>query len=142
MKTRPTVAYVARPHSAGVKGKSKPARHSYSLVPAVLDLTSGVFPTGLVQHPTVDKVAEDFEPRTKVDAQINGLCVLTFFLFHTYCTSTAREAHSADDNPEEWRGATIGLQLIGQRLEEEKLIAMLGVIRDALASASHTHELR
>lgn len=41
-------------------------------------------------------------------------------------------ANVSDDHPEEWEDAPIGLQLIGQRLEEEKLIAMLGVIRDAL----------
>ena len=55
-------------------GRSKPARHSYSLVPAVLDLTSGVFPTGLVQDPEIDKVAMDFKPRTDIDEQINALC--------------------------------------------------------------------
>lgn len=43
---------------------------------------------------------------------------------------------SVDDDPEDWRNAPIGLQLIGQRLEEEKVIAMLSVIRDALSSPS------
>lgn len=38
-----------------------------------------------------------------------------------------------DDNPEIWRGAPIGLQLIAGRLEEEKMVGMLCVIRDALA---------
>jgi Asp-tRNA(Asn)/Glu-tRNA(Gln) amidotransferase A subunit family amidase len=39
-----------------------------------------------------------------------------------------------DDNPEQWAGAPIGLQIVGQRLEEEKVIGMLCRIRDALKS--------
>lgn len=110
-------------------GRSKPARHSYSLVPAVLDLTSGVFPTGLVQDPAIDKVVADFKPRTEIDEQINALCKFTF---HHTKRSISLTSY-LDDEPEDWRNAPIGLQLICQRLEEEKVIAMLGVIRDAFA---------
>lgn len=68
------MAYVARKHSAGMKGQSKPARHSYSLLPAVHDLTRGVFPTGLVQKPLIDTAELESRPRSEVDEQINALC--------------------------------------------------------------------
>lgn len=126
---RPTLAYVARKHSAGMKGRSKPARHSYSLVPAVLDLTSGVFPTGLTQNPTIDIPDKNFHPRTVIDEQIHALCE------HRPFGQTISGTDIPDDNPEEWKDAPIGLQLIGQRLEEEKIVGMLGIIRDALEAA-------
>jgi Asp-tRNA(Asn)/Glu-tRNA(Gln) amidotransferase A subunit family amidase len=37
-----------------------------------------------------------------------------------------------DGDPEKWAGAPIGLQIVAQRLEEEKVVGMLCKIRDAL----------
>jgi Asp-tRNA(Asn)/Glu-tRNA(Gln) amidotransferase A subunit family amidase len=40
--------------------------------------------------------------------------------------------HAKDGEPEKWAGAPIGLQIVAQRLEEEKVVGMLCKIRDAL----------
>lgn len=39
---------------------------------------------------------------------------------------------SLDENPEKWKNAPVGLQLIGQRLEEEKIVGILYEIEKAL----------
>lgn len=41
-------------------------------------------------------------------------------------------AFEKDSNPEEWRGAPIGFQLVGRRLEEEKVLVMLQQVKEAL----------
>lgn len=41
-------------------------------------------------------------------------------------------ADSSDGDPTQWTGAPIGLQVIGQRMEEEKVVGMLCAIRDAM----------
>ena len=38
----------------------------------------------------------------------------------------------ADTDPHEWTGAPIGCQLICRRLEEEKLVRLMCIIRDAV----------
>jgi len=39
-----------------------------------------------------------------------------------------------DGNPENHKNALIGLSITARRLEEEKVIAMLSIIQDALAA--------
>jgi hypothetical protein len=89
--------------------------------------TVAAFPTGLRQDPTIDLPIQDFQPKSEDDKRLQGYCKLSNML-------EMRRGLIADNDPEMWRGAPIGLQLIGGRLEEEKMVGMLCEIRDALES--------
>jgi hypothetical protein len=40
----------------------------------LLDLASGSFPTGLYQDPKIDLPAQNFEPRSQLDSEVNARC--------------------------------------------------------------------
>jgi hypothetical protein len=48
--------------------------HAYCFEQPLLDLASGSFPTGLHQDPEIDRPAEDFKPRSELDAEVNARC--------------------------------------------------------------------
>lgn len=59
-------------------------------------------------------------------------CKLCVSKKQTFPLLTDIVAFDKDSDPEEWRGAPIGFQLVGRRLEEEKVLAMLQRVKEAL----------
>ena len=63
---------------------------------------------------------------------MNALCERSYLSAHSYHDI---DSHClTDSDPDEWTGGPIGLQLVARRLEDEKIVAMLRRIRDALES--------
>ncbi|KAJ6602563.1 amidase signature domain-containing protein [Mycena vulgaris] len=83
--------------------------YGYQNLSPFLDLSTGVFPVTRVNS-SIDVVNASFVPLTDSDATNQALY----------------------DDPTRWENAPVGLQVIGQRLEEEKIVALLGVISKAL----------
>ncbi|EME41836.1 hypothetical protein DOTSEDRAFT_74034 [Dothistroma septosporum NZE10] len=98
----PTVVFPAAEHDA-----SYPSH--YGTLSPVLDLTTGSFPVTRVDCER-DVVEVGWEALSEEDRRV----------METY------------ERPEKFRNSPIGLSIIGRRLEEEKVTAMLGVIRKAL----------
>ena len=44
-------------------------------------------------------------------------------------------SHGLTDDPETWRGAPVGLHLVGRSYEEEAVIAMTEIVAEALKKA-------
>ena len=130
----------------------------YGLLSPLLDLTTGVFPVTKV-HPELDVVPKNWTPLNPKDKELMDYCrllpsPLLFSPSSLPLLSRRRPAHtcpvpSTDGGPENHENAPVGLALIGRRLEEEKVVAMLGVIRDAVGidyelpgSSKHTGSAR
>ncbi|KAI1336355.1 amidase signature domain-containing protein [Xylariaceae sp. FL0016] len=82
---------------------------NYGVLSPLLDLTTGVFPVTEVNL-DADTVPMDWKPISDKDQEVMDLY----------------------GKPDHHKNALVGLALIGRRLEEEKVTAMLKVIRDAL----------
>ncbi|EIM86154.1 amidase [Stereum hirsutum FP-91666 SS1] len=98
----PVLPFTAKPH-----GGRYP--YAYGSLSPVLDLSTGVFPVTRVDQ-ELDQAGVDYVPLSEVD----------------------EEVHKFYEGPEKWKNATVGLQLIGRRLEEEKVVGMLIEIEKAL----------
>ncbi|WWC87431.1 uncharacterized protein L201_002320 [Kwoniella dendrophila CBS 6074] len=108
----PAAPFLARPHGADLpESRFGMFEHTYANFQPLLQLSTGSFPSGLFQDPKIDLPSRDFDPQSELDSQV----------------------HALYSDPEEWRGAPIGFQLVARRLEEEKVLAMLSRIADALA---------
>lgn len=121
---RPVDALVCplAPFAAARPGKF--TYYSYSSFVNCLDYTSVVMPV-LIADKSIDKKAEDFQPLNDVDQNTQD-----------HCKSSSRVLESlidkATDDPEIYDGAHVGLQLVGRRLQEEKMIAIAKYLSDAL----------
>jgi hypothetical protein len=121
---RATLPYTAWPHRVDI-GKEVPrGEHHFSSGQPLFDLSSGSFPTGLLQDPEIDPPATDFKPKSELDARINARC--------EYSVSFVSATDSIDV-PEDARNGPIGLQITARRLEEEKVVSMLCQVKDALS---------
>ncbi|WVF67413.1 hypothetical protein IAT40_002169 [Kwoniella sp. CBS 6097] len=122
---RPTAPFTARPHGANLpESRFGVFEYTYANLQPIFDLTSAAFPTGLRQDPAIDVPESSFEPRSKLDQTVHDLCKFE---------DTSMLLTLPDTDPSEWEGAPIGLQLFARRFEEEKVLAMLGIIKEALA---------
>jgi amidase len=121
---RATLPYTAWPHRVDVGREVPRGEHHFSSGQPLFDLSSGSFPTGLLQDPEVDLPATDFKPKSELDARIKGRCECSF--------SFASVTHPKDV-PEDARNGPIGLQITARRLEEEKVVDMLCKVKDALS---------
>lgn len=68
---------------------------------------------------------KDFIPRSKDDVEDQSSC-------DSLLCERASRLTCPDNDPEKWWNAPIGLQLTARRLEEEKVVSMLVVIKEAL----------
>ncbi|KIR50831.1 amidase [Cryptococcus gattii Ru294] len=107
----PAAPFLARPHGADLpNSKWGVFEHTYANFQPLFQLSTGSFPSGLFQDPSIDLPLREFIPRSDLDKVVQALY----------------------SDPEEWRGAPIGFQLVGRRLEEEKVLAMLQRVKEAL----------
>jgi len=90
---------------------------AYPVLYNVLDFTAGVVPVTFTDQ-EADALPPNFKRSSKY-AQMN------FFAQKMYDVYDAKDMH----------GLPVGVQLVGRRLEEEKVLAGMKVIRDALAAA-------
>ena len=72
-------------------------------------------------------------PVTYADKTLDGAVPPSQF---NPCSELDKKIH-ADYDPEFYHGAPVGLQLVGKRLEEEKVLEMVEVVADALKRASN-----
>ncbi|KAI1774476.1 amidase signature domain-containing protein [Hypoxylon cercidicola] len=84
---------------------------NYSVLSPLLDLTTGVFPVTKVDLEK-DVIPKDWKPISDKD----------------------REMMEFYEKPQNHENALVGLTLIGRRLEEEKVVAMLRVMKDIVGS--------
>lgn len=126
----PAAPFLARPHGADLpSSKWGVFEHTYANFQPLFQLSTGSFPSGLFQDPSIDLPLRGFTPRSDLDKVVQALCEWkpTFF-----SPLTDIMAFDGDSDPEEWRGAPIGFQLVGRRFEEEKVLAMLQRVQKAL----------
>jgi hypothetical protein len=121
---RATLPYTAWPHRVDIGRELPRGEHHFSSGQPLFDLSSGSFPTGLLQDPGIDLPATDFKPRSELDARINGRCE---------CSLSFVSVADPIDVPAESRNGPIGLQITARRLEEEKVVDMLCKVKDALS---------
>ncbi|KAH8681881.1 amidase signature domain-containing protein [Xylariales sp. PMI_506] len=86
-----------------------PYKWNYGVLSPLLDLTTGIFPVTKVDLEN-DRVPADWEPISDKDK----------LLMELY------------EKPENHENALVGLALIGRRLEEEKITALLKVMKDVV----------
>ncbi|EXJ81134.1 hypothetical protein A1O3_07422 [Capronia epimyces CBS 606.96] len=111
MKAR-GVDYILSPTFVGVAPELGTSQYwNYTAIWNILDQPCVVFPTGLVQDPTIDKVEEAYVPRNKQDERE----------FKKYV-------------PERFVGAPIALQLTGKHFRDEETIAAAKVVAEIVQS--------
>lgn len=96
----------------------------YEAISNVLDWTCATIPVGFVEN-DIDKPYQDFKPRSRYDKENYRKCKSLPPCRKNWLTSLK-------DTPEAYEGAPVALQLMGQRLSEEKVLGMLATIDSAL----------
>ena len=71
---RATLPYTAWPHRVDIGREVPRGEHHFSSGQPLFDLSSGSFPTGLLQDPEIDLPAVDFKPKSELDARIQARC--------------------------------------------------------------------
>jgi amidase len=101
----------------------------------VLDYTSVVVPVTNVDK-TVDKRVERYEAINERDEEIQGDCKLNF-VFSTLDMWwwVGMRANRVVDDPQIYDGAHVSLQIVGRKLEEEKMIGIAEEVEKILSSA-------
>ena len=77
----------------------------------------------------LDPVDKDFKPANAKDAEVQAQCRLHFRYGHM-CYSDL-----LSDNPEDFLGAPISVQLVCRRFREEECIGLTGLITEALKAS-------
>jgi len=94
-----------------------------------LDYAAASFPVSTV-NPAIDVKKPPHEFLSKADESTYNLCVSISFvnrkLYFLFITT------SFTDDPVTFKGAPIGLQLVGRTLEEEAVIAMTEIVDAAI----------
>ena len=97
----------------------------YTVRVNLLDYTASVIPVTTVDK-QIDVWDKSFTPVTEMDKTIHENCMLSL-PFWDYL----RVLMMLDD-PEIYDGAHVSVQLVGRRLQEEKILALTEIIGDAL----------
>lgn len=107
---------------------SEPLRfryYNYTTWVNVLDYPSCVIPVSTVDK-NVDAPFNDFKPLSDVDAELIKDC-------KTIPRANSEKANLHPDKPDIFHGAPVSLQVVGRKLQEEKVLAMA----EYLASLIH-----
>ena len=118
---------------------ARPAQYhyyGYSSFVNLLDYTSVVVPVTNVDK-NVDKRAEGFKAVDETDQKSQDACELianSFILYTSVCGYA--DVRVFTDDPDIYDGAHVSVQLVGRRLQEEKMIALAKYVGDALRGSS------
>jgi amidase len=96
----------------------------------LLDYTATVFPV-TTANKDIDKIDDSYEPRSETDRKIWETC--KFGIDCIILLMPAVRLILAIDDPEIYDGAYVGVQLVGRRLQEEKMLAITNVLSNALS---------
>jgi amidase len=105
---------------------------TYSSYVNLLDYTSVVVPVTQVDK-SVDKKDEGFKALDEVDQATQDTCE-----YCHCCSEKLLRLTLVADDPEIYDGAHVSVQLVGRRLQEEKMIALAKYVGDALHGKAHT----
>lgn len=71
----PAAPFLARPHGADLpNSKWGVFEHTYANFQPLFQLSTGSFPSGLFQDPSIDLPLRDFTPRSDLDKVVQALC--------------------------------------------------------------------
>lgn len=96
----------------------------YTVWVNLLDYTASVIPVTTVDK-TVDVWDASFTPVTEMDKMVFENCTPSKPLAHLSKLTNP-------DDPEIYDGAHVSVQLVGRKLQEEKILVMTEIIGDAL----------
>lgn len=101
--------------------------YGYSTWVNVLDYTSVVVPVTIVDK-TIDKKIEGFKAVSETDQKTQDTCKPMIV-----CTSYSNSNNYCSlDDPDIYDGAHVSVQLVGRRLQEEKMIALAKYVGQAI----------
>ena len=109
-------------------------RHvGYTCVFNILDYTCLSFPCNVTVDSELDVLDSDDQkaPLSETDRLIRDEC-MSFNIMSYYPGQSQRAKVDCLDNPTAIHGMPVNLQLVGRRLEEEKVLMMGRVVRSAL----------
>ena len=116
------------PVGPGVAPKHGTAKYwGYTSVWNLLDYPAVVFPVQIVNK-EIDLVEKDYKPMNAIDRENWELC--EFGALHV--RDGAEALTTIIDDPEIFDGLPVSLQLVGRRFEDEKVLAILDFIEDAV----------
>lgn len=101
--------------------------YGYSVWVNLLDYTSVVVPVTIVDK-NVDKKLEDFKAVDETDQETQDTCKRA----PSQLRCGSRADMNAADDPEIYDGAHVSIQLVGRRLQEEKMLALAKYMGEAL----------
>lgn len=102
---------------------------AYSAVPSLLDYTVGVVPVTFADR-RIDHEQLQYTPLNDRDKTNWRLCE---FLGLENCHKHAQTLSTgAADDKNTFDGSPVGVQIMGQRLQEEKVLALMGAVEGAL----------
>ncbi|CDK26487.1 unnamed protein product [Kuraishia capsulata CBS 1993] len=105
------IDYLLTPTYNGVAAKPDVLKYwGYTSLYNVLDYPSVIFPTGLYVDPALDPVDTKFVPRSDIE----------------------KYEHALYDDPKEFEGAPIALQLIGRRYKDEEVVKASKVVAEII----------
>lgn len=109
MKAR-GVDFILSPTYVGVAPELGTSHYwNYTAIWNILDQPTAVFPTGLFQHPEIDKAESSYVPRNAED-----------------------EREFAKYVPEKFEGAPICLQFTGKHFKDEETLAAAKIVSDII----------
>jgi amidase len=103
---------------------------AYSAISNTLDYTTGSFPVTFADR-NLDPQLTAYAPINLTDRLVWKTCEFTI-LHHPKSKTYSTIADSAN----KFDGAPVGLQLMGRRLQEERVVAMMEAVVDALQQYS------
>jgi len=101
---------------------------NYSCIVNVLDYTTVVVPITKADK-TMDKAYEDFKPLDEKDRVTQETCK---YPKARRCMAWSSLTHDNTDDAEVYDGAHVGLQIIGRKLDEEKMVAIAQYVEKIL----------
>lgn len=104
--------------------------YGYSTIINLLDYTSCVIPVTTADR-RIDVIGKEFKPLSDLDKSTSELCMYKLSMqFFRYRLTTLLDDSAIYD------GAHVAIQLVGRRLEEEKVLALAEYIGETIAGPS------
>lgn len=100
----------------------------------VLDYSAAILPVTNADK-SVDKIDEGYVPISELDEKVHRSCKSSLlWSYHHYLSNSPAllTITLMVDDPEIYDGAHVAVQVVGRRFQEEKVLALAGIINDAL----------